>query len=134
MSLKDRIRKRSAEFVRREPVLLPVTGETVTVRGMMFGEKERIAELTGFKQSATMLALCVEDPESGKPVWNASSLEDHEEIAGLPIPDTEAIVGAINRLSGFAGAAGKDSPETPSSSSPSPEFSEAEASPSGATA
>lgn len=99
MSLKDRLDSKSAGLVRRETITLPATGEEVRIRGMMFGEKERVAELSGFKQSATMIALCVEDPTSGDAVWNANDLKDHQRIAKLPIADTNAMAEAIQRLS-----------------------------------
>lgn len=98
--------------------MLPETGVEIQVRGMMFGEKERVAEATGFKQSAMMIALTVEDPATGKPVWNPNTREDQDEIAALPINDTEAIVEVVNRLSGFD-KKGKDSPGTESLPSPS---------------
>jgi hypothetical protein len=99
MGLKERIKEKSAGLVRRETITLPETGEEVQVRGLMFGEKERAAELKGAKQSFTLIALVVEDPATGAPIWNANSQEDHDEIAGLHIADTDAIVEAMNRLS-----------------------------------
>lgn len=120
MSLKEQLKTKSASLVRRETLTLPETGLEVQVRGMMFGEKERVAEHAGFKQSAMMIALTVEDPSTGKPIWNANAAEDQQEIAGLPIADTVAIVEAIGRLSGFSGQ-GKGSPGTESSPSPSDE-------------
>jgi hypothetical protein len=121
--LKGRIKAKAAGLVRRETITLPETGEDVQVRGLMFGEKERAAELSGAKQSFTLIALVVEDPATGKPIWNANAQEDHDEIAALPIADTDAIVEAMNRLS--RGKANGTSP-SPSSASES----EAEPSPS----
>lgn len=119
MSLRDRINQKSTSLVRRETITLPATGEVVQVRGMMFGEKERVAELSGFKQSATMLALTVEDPETGKGFWNPNDQKSLDEIAALPIPDTQAIVEVINRLSGFSKEGNDNSPATESSPSSS---------------
>lgn len=103
---------------------LPETGETVQVRGMMFGEKERVAGAPSEKQGYLMIALCTEDPETSKLIYNANAQEDHDLIAALPVADTEAIVDAVRRLSGLDGA-GKGSPVTGSSPSPSPESSAA---------
>lgn len=122
--LKRRLQERSAGLVRREPVPLPETGETVQVRGMMFGEKERVAGAPSEKQGYLMIALCTEDPETSKLIYNANAQEDHDLIAALPVADTEAIVDAVRRLSGLDGA-GKGSPVTGSSPSPSPESSAA---------
>lgn len=125
MSLKEQLHSKAASLLRRETITLPVTGLDVQVRGMMFGEKERIAELTGFKQSATMLALCVEDPATGKPLWNPAAREDHDQIAALPIEDSEEIVQAIGRLSTYRAEGNGSSGETTSGPTPSPESSDA---------
>lgn len=117
MGLPAEAKARLANLVRRETITLPDLGIEIVVRGMMFGEKERVADLTGFKQSATMIALTVEDA-SGKPMWNPNSLDDQSEIAALSLADSNAIAEAISRLSGQS-KEGKDrSGETENSPSP----------------
>lgn len=122
MSLKDRLRQKSDALVRREDVTLPRTGERITVRGLMAGEQLRCAELTGAKQTATMIALCVEDPDTKRPLWNAHAAEDHENIGALHSDDLTAILNAITGLSGMGKEgqeAAKNSEATESSSSSS---------------
>lgn len=127
MSLRERIRSKSAGLVKRETVSLPESGETVCVRGMMAGEAHRVGETKGFKQTALVMALCVEDPETGKPLWNGNVLEDVQEIEAMHPLDVAFLVNKATELSGggkmkaqLAAQSHASNSET-SSDSPSPE-------------
>lgn len=118
MGLRDQIRTRSAELVRRERVTLPEAGIEVQVRGLMAGEVRRAGEHA--RSTDVQLALSVEDPETGQQLWNPNNLPDLDEIAALHPVDSVTLLIASNRLSGI-GALGKMlSPQAENGSSPSP--------------
>lgn len=129
-TLKDRLKSKSRALVRRETVTLPDTGEAVVVRGLTFGENERIAAAKEEKRALMMVALCTEDPTDGQPVWNPNSLEDMEALAALSIPDTQAIIQAADRLSAGNRRASEETASSPTPSSGS----ESEAAPSPSSA
>lgn len=99
MSLRDRIRDKSAGLVQREVITLPECGEKVQVRGLMAGEVQRAGEHK--RSTHVQIALSTEDPETGKPIWNPNSLEDLDEIAGMHSVDVAFLADASNRLSGL---------------------------------
>lgn len=97
-TLREQIKQRSADLVKRESVELPECGLTVQARGLMSGEAQRAGE---HKRSADVqVALGTEDPATGKLVWNANSREDLDEIAALHSVDKAVLLTTINRLSG----------------------------------
>lgn len=115
MSLRETIRKKSASLVKRETVHLPDLDVDVQVRGLMLGEVNRITDQEGTgKQSATQIALSVEDPETSKPIWNANLHEDMEEIAGLTMNDAQLIITKGSNLSGIGKKAEEMGKETSS--------------------
>lgn len=118
-SLKERLREKSRELIKRETVTLPETGETVVVRGLTFGENERVGTAREEKRGLMMVAVAVEDPETGKPIWNPNDVGDMQALGELPLADMQAVVKAIDRLSaGNRSASGKTgSSPTPSSGS-----------------
>lgn len=116
-SLRDQIRAKSASLVRRERLVLPEAGIEVQVRGLMSGEAQRAGQA---KRSADVqVALCVEDPATGKFVWNPNSLDDLDEIAALHTVDQAAILDLCNELSGL-GKLQQYLERRKSSSTPSP--------------
>lgn len=121
MSLKDRIQRKNAGLVKRETHTLPDAQETVQICGLMLGERSRVGEKTGFAQVATMIALGLEDPDTGERIYNANDLDDHNQIATFSGPDSDLIVDTIMRLSGMdkksKDEAGKESAEIGNSSS-----------------
>lgn len=121
MSLKEQIKSRSAELVKREKVTLPELGIEVQVRGLMAGEVRRAGES---KRSADVqIAISVEDPNTGQQIWNPNDLTDLDAIAGLHSVDMATLILASNRLSGMdrMEKLGKTiSPPTDSGSSSSP--------------
>jgi hypothetical protein len=117
--LRAQIKAKSASLVRRETVLLPECGMEVQVRGLMAGEVRRCGEHK--RSSDVQVALSVEDPATSKPVWNANSLDDLNEIAALHSVDLATIVDTSNRLSGLGKLQAMYSEMTKSSSTPSPE-------------
>lgn len=123
MSLKEQIKARSAELVRRERVTLPEAGIEVQVRGLMAGEARRSGE---HKRSADVqIALSVEDPATGKQIWNPNDLNDLDEIASLHTVDVATILEVGNRLSGMDRLGKLFSPQTENGSSSSPTPSDA---------
>jgi hypothetical protein len=133
MSLRERVRAASAAAVKTE--IVETLGERFEVRGMMQGERLRVAgaeQRGGVEKSVPMmLALCVYDPETGKPLWNANSFEDVQEINALPPDAADALQAAAQRLSGLADDAEGNSPPQETSISLSPSSgSESEAVPS----
>lgn len=118
MSLREQIRARSAELVERGRVTLPEAGIEVQVRGLMAGEVNRIRESK--RADDVQIAISVEDPATGKPVWNPNKLDDLEEIAALHVVDAAVLLSAGNRLSGIDRLKKHFSPPTENGSSPSP--------------
>lgn len=101
MSLRAAIKSKSAGLVKREKVTLPECGVEVQVRGLMAGEAKRVGDAKDFKQMAIMIALGVEDPETGQPIWNANVLPDVQELEAMSPVDVAFLVKHINRLSGL---------------------------------
>lgn len=119
-SLREQLKARSADLVRRETVTLPDCGLAVQVRGLMAGEVRRAGEA---KRSADVqVALSAEDPATGAPIWNPNSLPDLDEIASLSTVDVATLLEASNRLSGMAKLGKLFSQQNGSSSSASPEL------------
>lgn len=118
MGLKEQLAAKSAELVKREKITLPECGVEVQVRGLMAGEVER----SGAHPRAIdyQAALSVEDPATGKNIWNPGSLEDLDQIAALHTVDRTVIIQKSNELSGMAALVKLFSPQTASSTSPSP--------------
>lgn len=99
MSLKEKLATRSADLVKRKKITLPECGIEVQVRGLMAGEVRRSGE---HKRSADVqIALSVEDPETGKAVWNANVLEDLDAIAAMHTVDQAVLLKESNELSGM---------------------------------
>lgn len=121
MSLREQIKSRSAGLVQRETVTLPECGVTVSVRGLMAGEVRRVSDAK--RPNDVQIALSAEDPDSGKPIWNANNLEDLDEIAGLHTVDAAVLLDASNRLSGIEKLGKLFSQRNENGSSPSPVFS-----------
>lgn len=122
MSLREQIKTRSADLVKRERVTLPESGVEVQVRGLMAGEVRRCGEHK--RGSDVQIALSVEDPESGKAIWNPNDLNHLDEVAALHTVDTAVILAASNRLSGMDRLGKLFSPQTESGSSSSPTLSD----------
>lgn len=119
MSLKERLKSKAHEWVRRESLTLPETGEVIQVRGMVMGEVNRINQAPKDAQEFVQVALSTEDPETGKPLWNPNSLDDLNEIRALPPMDVVKICERGNVLSGVSKEAeerGKENSETEKSS------------------
>jgi hypothetical protein len=107
MSLRDQIDANSASLVERGRITLPKAGLEVQVRGLMTGEQLRInAEKDEVKRMLLTIALCVEDPATGQPVWAPHNLKDLDAIERLHVSDTAAIAQEVARLNG------EDDPET----------------------
>lgn len=123
MSLKDKIASKSAGLVKRELVTLPECGEQVQVRGLMAGEVKRAGDHK--RSTDVQVALSTEDPETGKPIWNANDLHDLDAIGGLHSVDLFTIVEASNRLSGMDKLGKLFSPPSENGSSSSPSSSDA---------
>jgi hypothetical protein len=123
MSLKDRLKQKNGSLVKREVINLPDSGERVQCKALMLGDRSRIGEKKGFSSIATMLALSLEDPDTGQLLYNPNSLDDHNEIALFSGPDSDLIVDTVLRISGMTKEAkeelGKASEESESSSSSS---------------
>lgn len=135
-NLRERTRSASLAAVKWETVT--ALGNTYRVRGMMQGERLRVAqaqEKGGLERAVPlMLALCVYDPETNQPLWNGNAFEDVEEINGLPGEAADIFQGAILRLSGMDDAEG-NSLQKATSTSPSASFGSAsEAAPSQSSA
>lgn len=114
-SLREQIKARSADLVKREKVKLPESGVEVQVRGLMAGEVRRSGE---HKRSADVqIAISVEDPETGKQLWNPNDLHCLDEIAGLHSVDVATILEVSNRLSGMDRLGKMASPPNESGSS-----------------
>jgi hypothetical protein len=105
MSLKDEIDSASREQVKRETITLPRIGKTVQVRGLMTEDQLRINnEKDETKRMLMAIALCAEDPASGRPVWNVASVLDLEAIGRLHPEDFGAIATKAGELNGEAPA------------------------------
>lgn len=127
MSIRAAIKSASAGLLKREKHTLPECGVEVQIRGLMAGETHRAGEAKGFKQVAIMVALAVEDPETGQPIWNANNLDSVQEIEALSPVDMAFLTKQINRLSGggkiqamLADPSTNGMTTTSSSDSPSP--------------
>lgn len=116
-SLRDQIRARSAELVKREKVTMPKSGVEVQVRGLMVGEVRRAGDHK--RPADVQIALSVEDPETGKQVWNPNDLNDLDEIAALHAVDAATLLRMSDRLSGMAELGKMQSPPTENGSSSS---------------
>lgn len=117
MSLREQIRARSAELVERGRVTLPEAGIEIQVRGLMAGEVRRSGEHK--RPDDVQIALSAEDPATSKPIWNANSLDDLEEIAALHPVDYATLVRKSNELSGVDRLKKLFSPPTKNSTSSS---------------
>jgi hypothetical protein len=105
MSLKDAIDNKSRGLVKREVITLPRAQETVQVRGLMTEDQLRInAEKDETRRTLMAIALCAEDPASGRPVWNVGNVLHLEAVGRLHPDDAGAIATKAGELNGEAPA------------------------------
>jgi hypothetical protein len=103
MSLMDEIDSVSRGLVKRETITLPRAQKQVQVRGLMTEEQLRInAEKDETRRMLMAIALCAEDPASGRPVWNVANVLHLEAIGRLHPDDAGAIATASGALNGEA--------------------------------
>jgi hypothetical protein len=119
MSIKDKLAQSSSNL-RREKVTLPRSGVEVQIRELVFGDLDRASYAKPELKNRGLIAAAVEDPETGKPVWDAKDYNDMEAIAALAKEDAEAILEAINRVSGIGEEGKENSAAIENSPSPSP--------------
>ena len=109
-------------MVRRRTEVLPDSGETVQIRGLILGEINRISDQPSIRQSLYQIALSLEDPTTNQHIYNPNVLEDIQEIEAFSPRDGMHIVEVSNELSGLGKKAeeqGKENySETEAKSSP----------------
>lgn len=102
MSLREKIKSASAAAVKSELITLPVAGAEVLVKGLLLGDRLRVAEAKGATKGVPLLiALSAHDPAGGAPIWNANSLPDVQEIEALNGADADILATTAQRLSGI---------------------------------
>jgi hypothetical protein len=100
MSLKKRMQDKAPSLVRKETITLPDMGESVVVRGLMFGKSREIGQAGDAKRATLMVANATEDPETGELVWDVDDKEDMAFIETLTLTDVIAITEKCEELSG----------------------------------
>jgi hypothetical protein len=126
--LRNKLNSRAASMVREEE--FEIDGDKFLAIGLMSGGKNRVMNECFDLQSGAIrdyarfvnlvIALCIYDPSTRKPLFNASSQEDRDAIDALPSEITEAMVSPASRVCGWgkeAVTSGKTGSEPPNTSS-----------------
>lgn len=131
MSLKERMAAKvgGGSLVKRKDVVLPDFGETVSVRGLMWGRSMEVSKAKDEVRAEMMLCYSVEDPDTHELLWDFKREKDVQFIRdNLSMDDVLAATGACDELSGGKKAGKKESSEenstpastkTPTTDSPS---------------
>lgn len=124
-SIREKTKAASAKYVREEAVT--VDGIEYLAIGLVSGEKNRLRQETRVgedinvaKFSPRLIAMCICDPETRKPIWNVNDLNDLQEIDGLDENITRPLGEAATKVCGWGADAvkeGKDASKTPITSS-----------------
>jgi hypothetical protein len=126
---RERMKERASTMHRRE--VFEIDGEKFLAIGLMSGLKNRLGSETGnaktgdvnlAKFNPRLIAHCIHDPDTERPIWNANDLNDLNEIDALPSEMTDPMLAAAARVCGWgkdAVNAGKPESQTPITNSDS---------------
>jgi hypothetical protein len=127
-NLRNKLKARSESMIQREE--FDLHGDTYLAVGLMTGGKNRVQnecfdlttgqvrDLAKFTQ--LVIAMCIHDPASGKPVYNVNDQLDRQEIDALAPEDSEALLTPALRVCGWGKEAvkvGKPASEAPDTNS-----------------
>jgi len=126
--IRAKLKARTDGLVREEE--FEAGGEKMLAIGLMTGGKNRLMAETANSEGVVnvakftprVIALCIHDAGTRKPLWNVNDLNDLNEIDELDSEITDAMVAAASRVCGWgkdAVRAGKLASKTPNTSSDS---------------
>jgi hypothetical protein len=128
-NIRERLKAKAEKYVREEK--FEVEGEKFLAIALMSGEKNRLRQearqgdsnaLNPMKFNPRLIARCIHDPATRKPIWNGNDLTDLQEIDALPEEVLEPMAAAASRVNGWSKEGveeGKDDSQTPNTSSDS---------------